>query len=92
MSDLVKSLLVVLVFSVFIFVVSGCSNDIQFKRDSAVQELKAKQEQMAKEQAGMNSKKLIKSNGVYIYRAHDSSSQKYNMDFGPGEINFTQKK
>ena len=92
MNDLVKGLLVLSVFVVFIFAISGCSNNIEFKRDSAVQELKAKQQEAAAREAEKNSPKLMKSNGVYIYRAQDSSSQKYNMDFGPGEINFNQKK
>ena len=92
MSDLTKSLLIIGVFVVFIFVLSGCTNNIQFNRESPVQELKAKQERAVREEAQKNSPKIMKSNGVYIYRVQDSSSQKYNMDFGPGEINFSQKK
>lgn len=73
-------LLGIVVISIF-FLICGCSDTkIQFNRKSSFAEYNKTNP--------TSTTSVTRSKGVVIYRTNESQNQKYNMNFGPGEINF----
>lgn len=80
------SVLLCLLVLTAIVVLCGCSDtQIQFNRKSSFAEyVKKNNITNTKEEKPT----ATKSRGIVIYKASDSSSQKYNINFGPADINF----
>ena len=76
-----------------LLILSGCSNDIQFNRESAMDTIKKTKFYQAEEE-NKNKKKnaVTKSRGMVIYHAGQDSNQKSDIKFGPEEINFSINK
>lgn len=78
-----------------LLILSGCSNDIQFNRESAMDTIKKTkfyQEQEEQKKENKKNTTVTKSRGMVIYHAGQDSNQKSDIKFGPEEINFSINK
>ena len=76
-----------------LFILSGCSNDIQFNRESAMETIKKTKFYQAEEENKNKKKNAVsKSSGIVIYHAGQDSNQKSDIKFGPDDLNFNIQK
>ncbi len=76
-----------------LFILSGCSNDIQINHESAMETIKKTKFYQAEEENKNKKKNAVsKSSGIIIYHAGQDSNQKSDIKFGPDDLNFNIQK